>query len=354
MPAHVLIVAGVVLLAFPAGAHAQTAPPTLTASGTALGRPGAGESPQRDVDPRGGRGRRGRGAAARRRRRPHPCHRPGGGRGPDAAARCSRSPTRPRRRTTRSTARSGTFPNGRYCGQVRRTRTVVRNGVRRRVSAGTRRRVPRFRRRSSPASSSPTRSAVVGSDYQVRMPADAAGWDGSSRTTGTRAGVPGDGRSAGGCVHDPTSHPPDPGIGEIPPSTTRSPPRAGGDRVSGVHPMPASPSAVGSAAWTKRVAPASDRGSERRSCGAERRAARRRATAAATVAAPAAASDGELGDDRPAPDRAEDAQHPPSAPTRSARPRRPEPSGGARAADAVVGDPDHQPALGRVTVTEHR
>ena len=33
----------------------------------------------------------------------------------------------------------GTFPNGRYCGQVRRTRTVVRNGVRRRVSAGTRR-----------------------------------------------------------------------------------------------------------------------------------------------------------------------------------------------------------------------
>ena len=38
----------------------------------------------------------------------------------------------------------GTFPNGRYCGQVRRTRTVVRNGVRRRVSAGTRRvcRVP--------------------------------------------------------------------------------------------------------------------------------------------------------------------------------------------------------------------
>jgi hypothetical protein len=38
----------------------------------------------------------------------------------------------------------GTFPNGRYCGRVRRTRTVVRNGVRRRVAAGTRRlcRVP--------------------------------------------------------------------------------------------------------------------------------------------------------------------------------------------------------------------
>lgn len=38
----------------------------------------------------------------------------------------------------------GTFGNGRYCGNVRRVRTVVRNGVRRRVSAGTRRvcRVP--------------------------------------------------------------------------------------------------------------------------------------------------------------------------------------------------------------------
>lgn len=37
-----------------------------------------------------------------------------------------------------------TFPDGHYCGNVRRTRTVVRNGVRRRVSAGTRRvcRVP--------------------------------------------------------------------------------------------------------------------------------------------------------------------------------------------------------------------
>ena len=32
-----------------------------------------------------------------------------------------------------------TFPNGHYCGNVRRTKTVVRNGVRRRVSAGTRR-----------------------------------------------------------------------------------------------------------------------------------------------------------------------------------------------------------------------
>jgi uncharacterized protein YggE len=38
----------------------------------------------------------------------------------------------------------GTFPNGHYCGNVRRTKTVVRNGVRRRVSAGTSRvcRVP--------------------------------------------------------------------------------------------------------------------------------------------------------------------------------------------------------------------
>jgi hypothetical protein len=38
----------------------------------------------------------------------------------------------------------GRFPDGRFCGTVRRTRTVVRNGVRRRVSAGTRRvcRVP--------------------------------------------------------------------------------------------------------------------------------------------------------------------------------------------------------------------
>jgi uncharacterized protein YggE len=40
---------------------------------------------------------------------------------------------------------NGTFGNGHFCGQVRRTRTVVRNGVRRRVAAkGTRRvcRVP--------------------------------------------------------------------------------------------------------------------------------------------------------------------------------------------------------------------
>jgi uncharacterized protein YggE len=40
----------------------------------------------------------------------------------------------------------GTFGNGHYCGQVRNTRTVVRNGVRRRVAAkGTHRvcRVPR-------------------------------------------------------------------------------------------------------------------------------------------------------------------------------------------------------------------
>jgi uncharacterized protein YggE len=40
---------------------------------------------------------------------------------------------------------NGTFGNGRFCGQVRNTRTVVRNGVRRRVAAkGTHRvcRVP--------------------------------------------------------------------------------------------------------------------------------------------------------------------------------------------------------------------
>jgi uncharacterized protein YggE len=40
---------------------------------------------------------------------------------------------------------NGTFGNGRFCGQVRNTRTVVRNGVRRRVAGkGTRRvcRVP--------------------------------------------------------------------------------------------------------------------------------------------------------------------------------------------------------------------
>jgi hypothetical protein len=38
----------------------------------------------------------------------------------------------------------GTFPNGRFCGTVRKTRIVVRDGKRRRVSAGTRRvcRVP--------------------------------------------------------------------------------------------------------------------------------------------------------------------------------------------------------------------
>jgi hypothetical protein len=38
----------------------------------------------------------------------------------------------------------GTFPNGHFCGTVRKTRTVVRDGRRRRVSAGTRRvcRVP--------------------------------------------------------------------------------------------------------------------------------------------------------------------------------------------------------------------
>ncbi|MDA0159095.1 SIMPL domain-containing protein [Solirubrobacter ginsenosidimutans] len=38
----------------------------------------------------------------------------------------------------------GTFPNGHYCGNVRRVKTVVRNGKRVRVAAGTRRvcRVP--------------------------------------------------------------------------------------------------------------------------------------------------------------------------------------------------------------------
>jgi hypothetical protein len=38
----------------------------------------------------------------------------------------------------------GTFPNGHFCGTVRKTRIVVRDGKRRRVSAGTRRvcRVP--------------------------------------------------------------------------------------------------------------------------------------------------------------------------------------------------------------------
>ena len=54
-----------------------------------------------------------------------------------------------------------TFPNGRFCGTVRRTRTVVRNGVRRRVSAGTRRtcRIP------------PQITASVQLTYAVTVPA---------------------------------------------------------------------------------------------------------------------------------------------------------------------------------------
>ena len=136
-PAH-LIVTGVVLLAFPAGAHAQTAPPTLTASGTALAVPepenrrsetsirAAVEAAEAEALPRAvadGRNHATALAAA-------------AGLTLGALISISDAPPTP---YYSFYGPLGTFPNGRYCGQVRRTRTVVRNGVRRRVSAGTRR-----------------------------------------------------------------------------------------------------------------------------------------------------------------------------------------------------------------------
>jgi hypothetical protein len=137
-----LIALGAVMLAFPAAASAQATPPTLTATGTASAVPDP-------ANPRSESSIRAAVEAAE-------------------ASALPRAVTDARAHATSLAAAAGltlgalisisdtagspyayygplgTFPNGRYCGRVRRTRTVVRDGVRRRVSAGTRRmcRVP--------------------------------------------------------------------------------------------------------------------------------------------------------------------------------------------------------------------
>ena len=138
-----LIAAGAVLLAFPAGALAQTPPPTLTASGSALAVPepdnrrsetsirAAVEAAEAEALPRAVADARAHATALAA----------AAGLTLGALISISDAPPSP---YFSIYGQLGTFPNGRYCGQVRRTRTVVRNGVRRRVSAGTRRvcRVP--------------------------------------------------------------------------------------------------------------------------------------------------------------------------------------------------------------------
>jgi uncharacterized protein YggE len=140
-----LIVTGAVVLAagsLPPAAHAQTSAPTLTASGTASTAP----------EPQNRRSE----ASIRK---------------AVAAAEAEALPTAVSKARAHATALAaaagvtlgalisiadaptnsfpyyysfGTFPNGHFCGTVRKTRVVVRDGKRRRVSAGTRRtcRVP--------------------------------------------------------------------------------------------------------------------------------------------------------------------------------------------------------------------
>jgi hypothetical protein len=137
-----LIAAAVIVLAFPSAVSAQATPPTLTATGAASAVPepenrrsetsirAAVEAAEASALPRAVADARAHATALA----------PAAGLTLGALVSISDTPTTP----YFSYGPLGTFPNGRYCGQVRRTRTVVRNGVRRRVSAGTRRlcRVP--------------------------------------------------------------------------------------------------------------------------------------------------------------------------------------------------------------------
>lgn len=130
-----LIAAAAVLLAFPTGALAQT--PTLTASGTASAVPepenrrsetsirAAVEAAEAAALPRAVADARTHATALAA----------AAGLTLGALITISDAPANP----YSFYGPLGTFPNGRYCGQVRRTRTVVRDGVRRRVAAGTRR-----------------------------------------------------------------------------------------------------------------------------------------------------------------------------------------------------------------------
>jgi uncharacterized protein YggE len=134
-----LIAAGAVVLAFPAGALAQATPPTLTASGTASAVPepdnrrsetsirAAVEAAEADALPRAVADARTHATAL------------AAAAGLTLGALISISDAAPTSPYFSFYGPLGTFANGRYCGQVRRTRTVVRDGVRRRVSAGTRR-----------------------------------------------------------------------------------------------------------------------------------------------------------------------------------------------------------------------
>jgi hypothetical protein len=136
------IVLGAVMLAFPTGASAQATPPTLTATGTASAAPdpddprsessirAAVEAAEASALPRAVADARAHATALAA----------AAGLTLGALVSISDAPVNP----YSYYGQLGTFPNGRYCGRVRRTRTVVRDGVRRRVSAGTRRvcRVP--------------------------------------------------------------------------------------------------------------------------------------------------------------------------------------------------------------------
>ncbi len=137
-----LIALAAVMLAFPAAASAQTTPPTLTATGTASAVPDP-------ANPRSEPSIRTAVEAAEASALPRAV---ADARAHATALAAAAGLTMGALISISDTAANpypfygplGTFPNGRYCGRVRRTRTVVRDGVRRRVSAGTRRvcRVP--------------------------------------------------------------------------------------------------------------------------------------------------------------------------------------------------------------------
>ncbi len=137
-----LIVLGAVMLASPPAASAQAPPPTLTATGTASAVP----------DPANTRSETSIRAAVEAAEASTLPRAVADARAHATALAAAAGLTLGALVSISDAAGSpypyfgplGTFPNGRYCGRVRRTRTVVRNGVRRRVSAGTRRvcRVP--------------------------------------------------------------------------------------------------------------------------------------------------------------------------------------------------------------------
>ena len=137
-----LIALGAVMLAFPAAASGQATPPTLTATGTASAVPDP-------ANPRNESSIRAAVEAAEASALPRAV---ADARAHATALAAAAGLTLGGLISISDAAANpysfygpvGTFPNGRYCGRVRRTRTVVRDGVRRRVPASTRRvcRVP--------------------------------------------------------------------------------------------------------------------------------------------------------------------------------------------------------------------